>query len=83
MAIVIGIIFDFMWWIIGIGVAICMLVILWGIIKYATSQGDPSRASGARSHTMAERWLRGGGVAADNRRDAHLLRGCRGSQHGH
>ena len=49
MALILGIIWDFAWWIIGIGVAVCMIVVLWGIIRYSTAQGDPSKAAGARA----------------------------------
>ena len=49
MDLIIGIIWDFAWWIIGIGVALCMLVVLFGIIKYSMAQGDPNKAAGARA----------------------------------
>ena len=49
MALIIGVIWDFAWWIIGIGVALCMVVVLFGIIKYSLAQGDPRKAAGARA----------------------------------
>ena len=49
MDIIIGIIWDFAWWIIGIGVALCMVVVLFGILKYSMAQGDPNKAAGARA----------------------------------
>ena len=49
MDLIIGIIWDFAWWIIGIGVALCMIVVLFGIIKYSMAQGDPNKAAGARA----------------------------------
>ena len=49
MDLIIGIIWDFAWWIIGIGVALCMVVVLWGIIRYSMAQGDPSKAASARA----------------------------------
>ena len=49
MDIIIGIIWDFAWWIIGIGVALCMIVVLFGILKYSMAQGDPQKAAGARA----------------------------------
>ena len=49
MDIIIGIIWDFAWWIIGIGVALCMVVVLFGILKYSMAQGDPQKAAGARA----------------------------------
>ena len=49
MDIIVGIIWDFAWWIIGIGVALCMVVVLFGILKYSMAQGDPQKAAGARA----------------------------------
>lgn len=49
MDLIIGIVWDFAWWIIGIGVAVCMIIVLFGIIRYSMAQGDPNKAAGARA----------------------------------
>ena len=48
MDLIIGFIFDFGWWITGIGVLICMIVGLWGVVRWSKAQGDSGKGGGAR-----------------------------------
>ena len=48
MGLIIDFILDFGWWITGMGVVVCMIVGLWGFVRWSKAKGDSGKGGGAR-----------------------------------